>query len=314
MGNADHSIAFWTSVANTYKSNSNVMFELYNEPFFYALVSPTDEWKALMNGATLSYFPATSGTSNYKNINGNWTSVGMQQMLDAIRATGATNVVLIGGTEFGNNLSGWLANTPSDQLNQIVAEWHPYPPIQNPATATISAGGSGYAVGDTITLVQPNTVYSPAILTVTAIGTNGAVTGVTFSDRGRYLETALPIGPVAQGSTSGSGTGATFTLGSWGNLSSPWSMPTNWQTVTDLAAHVPVVLSELGEHNAPGTQGAPFLQQLLPYAGSSNFSVIGCCWDVFQDPDNVLIKDVNGTPTDGYGKVFYDWMTGAAWQ
>ena len=30
--------------------------------------------------------------------------------------------------------------------------------------------------------------------------------------------------------------------------------------------------------------------------------------------DNVLIKDVNGTPSDGYGRVFYDWMTGTAWQ
>ena len=80
MANADHSIDFWKSVATTFKDNSSVMFELYNEPYFYGLTAPTDEWKALMNGATFAYFPATSGTSNYKNINGNWTSVGMQAM------------------------------------------------------------------------------------------------------------------------------------------------------------------------------------------------------------------------------------------
>jgi hypothetical protein len=91
-------------------------------------------------------------------------------------------------------------------------------------------------------------------------------------------------------------------------------MPVNWPVVQALSVHVPVILSETGEHNAPGTVGSPFLQQLLPFAGANNWSVIGCCWDVFAHEDNVLIKDVDGTPSDGYGRVFYDWMTGAAWQ
>jgi hypothetical protein len=314
MANADHSLAFWTSVANTFKSNSSVMFALYNEPFFFGLSSPTDEWKALMNGATISYFPATSGTHNYKNINGNWTSVGMQAMLDAIRATGATNVVFIGGTEFGNNMSKWLENIPSDPLNQIAAEWHPYPPMQRAQSLSVASGGSGYIVGEVIVLAKPNTVYDPARVEVTSVGASGAVTGATLIHEGRYLQTALPSGPVAQGSTSRVGTGATFNLGGWGNLSSTWSMPANWPVVQALSARVPVVLSELGEHNAPGTSGAPFLQTLLPFAGANNFSVIGCCWNLFAEQDNVLIKNVDGTPTDGYGKVFYDWMTGVAWQ
>jgi hypothetical protein len=37
-------------------------------------------------------------------------------------------------------------------------------------------------------------------------------------------------------------------------------------------------------------------------------------WDVFAEQDSVLIKDVDGTPSDGYGRVFHDWMTGTAWQ
>jgi hypothetical protein len=91
-------------------------------------------------------------------------------------------------------------------------------------------------------------------------------------------------------------------------------MPVNWPTVQALSAVVPVVFAETGEHNAPGTTGAPFLQQLLPFAGANNWSVIGCCWDIFAEQDNVLIKDVDGTPSDGYGRVFHDWMTGVAWQ
>jgi hypothetical protein len=39
-------------------------------------------------------------------------------------------------------------------------------------------------------------------------------------------------------------------------------------------------------------------------------SLLGWGWGVWGTEDNVLIKDVNGTPTDGYGKVFHDWMVG----
>ncbi len=314
MANRDHSIDFWTSVATTFKGNTAVMFSLYNEPFFFGLSAPRNEWTALMTGATFSYHPATSGTHNYHNINTAWTSAGMQSLLDAVRTTGASNVVLVGGVEFGNNMSQWLANMPRDPLNQMAAAWHPYPPMQRPGSATVSAKGSGYAVGDTITLAKPNTVYTPTVLRVSAIGAAGAVAGVTVSTEGRYLQTALPAAPVAQGSSSGSGTGATFSLAAWGNLSSTWSMPVNWAAVQALSARVPVILSETGEHNAAGTTGAPFLQQLLPFAGANNWSVIGCCWDVFAEQDNVLIKDVDGTPSDGYGRVFHDWMTGTAWQ
>lgn len=313
MANMDHSLDFWTSVATAFKGNSAVMFSLYNEPFFFGLTSPADPWVALMTGGTLAYFPATSGTFNYRNVNTPWKSAGMQSMLDAVRATGASNVVLIGGLDFANSMSNWLANMPRDPLNQMVATWHPYPPIQQPKSAAASSGGTGYAIGDTITLAKPNTVYEPAILRVSAVGAGGAVSAVTVSG-GQYLQTALPAAPVSQGISSGSGTGATFTLGAWGNLSSTWSMPINWPVVQALSAKLPVVISETGEHNATGTSGAPFLQQLLPFAGANNWSVIGCCWNVFTNQDNVLIKDVDGTPTDGYGRVFYDWMRGTAWQ
>ncbi len=314
MANMDHSIDFWTSVATTFKDNPTVLFSLYNEPFFFGLSSPQNAWTALMSGGTFDYFPATSGTSNYRNITGAWRSAGMQTMLDAVRATGATNVVLIGGIEFSNNMSGWLANRPNDPLNQVAAAWHPYPPIQRATSAGVSTGGAGYAIGDTVTLAKPNAVYEAAVLRVTAVGASGAVTAVSLGSQGMYLQTALPSGPIAQSTSSGAGSGATFTLGGWGNLSSTWSMPVNWPVVQALSAQVPIVFAETGEHNMPGTDGAPFLQQLLPFAGANNWSVIGCCWDVFAERDNVLIKDVDGTPSDGYGRVFHDWMTGIAWQ
>jgi len=73
---------------------------------------------------------------------------------------------------------------------------------------SIVAGGSGYAVGDTITLTG-GTIVTNAVLTVAAVS-SGAVTRVTVNARG-FL-TATPSNPVSQGATSGSGTGATFSI------------------------------------------------------------------------------------------------------
>lgn len=312
MANADHSVNFWTSVATTFMDNPGVMFALYNEPYFYGLSSPSNQWSALMNGGTFSYYPASSGTNNQQRVDTTWTSAGMQQLLDAVRATGATNVVLVGGVGFSNDMSGWLDNMPNDSLGQMAAAWHASPPIQVPQSVTIAEGGSGYTVGDVLTLDKSNAVYQSTVITVTGVGVDGAVTEIQVNINGLYLQTALPSEALA--CNCGSGSGATFALGGWATYSSNWSTPENWPVIQELSVSVPVILAETGEHNAEGTVGAPFLQELLPFANANNLSVIGCCWNIFAQHNNVLIKDVDGTPTDGYGQVFHDWMIGAKWQ
>lgn len=74
--------------------------------------------------------------------------------------------------------------------------------------AAVQAGGTGYAVGDTITETG-GTAISQAVLTVATLS-GSAVATVTVSYPGFY--TAKPSDPVAQGSTSGSGSGATFNM------------------------------------------------------------------------------------------------------
>lgn len=69
-----------------------------------------------------------------------------------------------------------------------------------------------------------------------------------------------------------------------------------------LDAGYPVVITEFGDHNAPGTRGAPFVSLLLPWADKAGASYLGWTWDVWQEHDNVLIKDKAGTPSDGYGE------------
>jgi hypothetical protein len=310
MADTDHSLTFWTSIANTFKNNPSVIFELYNEPYFDSGFSG-DQWAALLDGGTLTSYPATGNSGVWEQINTSWTSAGMQQMLNAVRATGATNVILTAGVSYNNDLSGWLTHMPSDPLNQLAASWHPYPPTQSVGTASVSAAGSGYAVGDTVTLAQPNTVYEPAVLTVSAISSGGRITSVTVKSGGAYLQTNLPTGAVAAASTSGQGSGASFALGNFTNEASQWSMPSNWPAVQTIAAQVPVVITETGEHDTAGTVGSPFLAQLLPWCDAHGISYLGWTWDIWQNPDDVLITDVGGDPTDGYGQYFQSHLRSA---
>jgi len=79
------------------------------------------------------------------------------------------------------------------------------------SSATVSAGGTGYTVGDVLT-VTGGTLFSGTPATVTVATLSGsAVATVTITNAGAY--TALPSNPVSI--TGGTGSGAAFTLG-WG--------------------------------------------------------------------------------------------------
>jgi hypothetical protein len=111
MPDLDHAPAFWTSVANTFKGNSSVIFDLYNEPY-------TSSWACWLNGSTsASVSPCTDV---------GFAVAGMQTLINTVRATGATNIIMSGGLAWSNNLSGWLANKPTDPQNNLVASVHIY--------------------------------------------------------------------------------------------------------------------------------------------------------------------------------------------
>ncbi len=85
---------------------------------------------------------------------------------------------------------------------------------QKVTAAAIVSGGSGYAVGNTLTLVPATapgqTTYTVACtLTVSSVS-GGVITGVTIANAGRYDNLIYPTNPVAV--TGGAGTGATFSL------------------------------------------------------------------------------------------------------
>jgi hypothetical protein len=130
MADADHSIDFWTSLATTFKGSPSVIFELFNEPFLdmtHALIDDAP-WPDLLHGggSLKSYIVQTSSSPNELNPALTWRTAGMQQMLDAVRATGATNVVLTSTLSYAGAIYNWLKYKPTDSANQLGAVWHAY--------------------------------------------------------------------------------------------------------------------------------------------------------------------------------------------
>jgi hypothetical protein len=78
-----NSVQFWREVAARYANNSRILFELYNEPHDVS-------WPVWRDGGST----------------GEFTAVGFQDLYDAVRETGAENLVLVGGLYFAYDLSG----------------------------------------------------------------------------------------------------------------------------------------------------------------------------------------------------------------
>jgi hypothetical protein len=121
MAFADHALAFWTSVANTFKNDPMVVFDLFNEPILDASDrfgnGPVgDPWGCWLNGCSTS----------------KGTTAGMQQMLNAVRGTGAKQVVVAGGIDWSHKLDAWLQHKPQDPMGNLMAAFHVYqPPLSN---------------------------------------------------------------------------------------------------------------------------------------------------------------------------------------
>lgn len=79
MADANHGIQFWKEVAARYRNDGRVIFELYNEPHDIS-------WDTWLNGG-----PSGDG----------YQTAGYQQLYDAVRSTGAQNLVIVNGLNWG---------------------------------------------------------------------------------------------------------------------------------------------------------------------------------------------------------------------
>ena len=123
----DHSAAFWSSVASTFASNPAVVFDVFNEPYSAAAVNDPNRpvsWDCWRSGGC--QVPADPDSVASANDNNLYTAVGMQTLVSAIRAAGAHQPILLGGLNYANVLTGWLAHEPSDPDGQLAASFHNY--------------------------------------------------------------------------------------------------------------------------------------------------------------------------------------------
>jgi hypothetical protein len=123
------STTFWTSVASVYAGNPSVMFDLFNEPYSisngnsYTFQLTWDCWE---NGGCRAPYVDEDQRPIVGKGSGSYPVVGMSALVAAVRSAGASQPILLGGLDYSNNLSGWLAHEPSDPDHQLVASWHNY--------------------------------------------------------------------------------------------------------------------------------------------------------------------------------------------
>jgi Cellulase (glycosyl hydrolase family 5) len=121
MPDADHAPSFWTSVANTFKNNGSVIFDLFNEPWPDNNSNTTAAWTCLRDGGTCPgvWYDAAGTHISY-------TAVGTQSLVNTIRATGSTNIIMVPGIQFANTLDKWQTYKPTDSAGQLAVSWHSY--------------------------------------------------------------------------------------------------------------------------------------------------------------------------------------------
>ncbi|GGX90766.1 cellulose binding domain-containing protein [Streptomyces anandii] len=113
MPDAQYAPSFWSSAAGVFKDDQAVVLDLFNEPYpDRATGNAADAWRCWRDGGTC---PGIG-----------YRVAGMQELVDAVRAAGAKNVILAGGLAYSNDLSQWLAHRPSDPAGNVAAAYHVY--------------------------------------------------------------------------------------------------------------------------------------------------------------------------------------------
>jgi len=251
---------------------------------------------------------------------------------------------------------GWIGGwTP-----QIAATWHPYPDWSYVSAIAVNSGGTGYAVNDFIYLPMDettgtygNSVYWQAVAQVTSVS-GGIITGLSLvaaqygqpggptsahsgnfpfpgNIGGAYCNLALPTNPVHQsdpgGSTSGSGTGASFNLTFHAyNGATGWPGYSNWPTVVTLKttfnsnAGVPIIITETGEHGGANiSNNSPWMSALTSWADTNGVSLLGFNYNTangwyFANGGDLMLC-TNAAPAtvpnyaNGYGAFMWNWFT-----
>jgi hypothetical protein len=120
MPDADHAAAFWTDLATTFGGDDGVVFDLYNEPYPDANHDTDAAWQCWRDGCTVNQnVPSGTAATTFQ-------ATGLQALVDAVRAAGSNNLITLGGVQYSNTFTQFLAYLPLDPAGNLVASWHAY--------------------------------------------------------------------------------------------------------------------------------------------------------------------------------------------
>ncbi|GHJ41767.1 glycoside hydrolase family 5 protein [Streptomyces sp. TS71-3] len=112
MPDAQYAPAFWSGVASAFQDR-RVVLDLFNEPYpERATGNETTGWTCWRDGGSC---PGIG-----------YQVAGFQSLVDAVRKTGNTDVILLGGLAYSNDLTQWLAYAPKDPAGNLAAFAHLY--------------------------------------------------------------------------------------------------------------------------------------------------------------------------------------------
>lgn len=135
MADADHSLTFWQSVASTFKNDHAVIFDVFNEPFMGGRKPTPHNWQCWLDGCT--YRNPCKGSKQHCSPT-SYQTAGEQQLIDAVRSTGATQPIMIGSLGWSDDPCGLfekggnggqctlLQYMPQDPDHQLVLSFHTY--------------------------------------------------------------------------------------------------------------------------------------------------------------------------------------------
>jgi aryl-phospho-beta-D-glucosidase BglC (GH1 family) len=119
MADSPQSVNFLASLAGRYQSNPLVAFDLYNEPHDLT-------WSQWLNGGSLT---DSDGVT--------WQAAGMQQLYDAVRGSGARNLVFVSGNNWATSPPPGTALVAGYNI-VYAAHYYTCPGIQTPPGCTTS--------------------------------------------------------------------------------------------------------------------------------------------------------------------------------
>ena len=111
-------VAFWQDLATLYHNDTGVLFDLFGEPFGIS-------WSTWLNGGTISSGCYVIGGPSLQKEPGTYQAIGMRALVARVRELAPDNVIILGGTNWGYDLSG-IPQGFALQGTNLAYDTHPF--------------------------------------------------------------------------------------------------------------------------------------------------------------------------------------------